>query len=83
MALWEIRLANQEPVRVDVEEDRNLTEEYFDLDAAHGAARWWKFWSRRPSPFWQISDSVVIHKDIVVGVMPRKPKVPKQSIGFY
>lgn len=83
MAHWEIRVINQEPVRVDVEEERNLTDEYASLDAVHAATRWWKFWAPRPSPYWHITDVVVLHKDVVVGVMPRKPKVPRPRIGFY
>jgi hypothetical protein len=81
MALWEIRLANQDPVRVDVEDERNLTEEYSDFEARHDANRW-RFW-RRLSPFWQVTEAVTIHKDIIVGVMPRKPKAQRPKIGFY
>jgi hypothetical protein len=83
VALWEIRIINQEPVRVDVEDERNLTEEYTDFDAYHEGTRWWKFWRPKLSPYWQITDSVVVHKDAVVGVVPRKPKMQKQPIGFY
>jgi|NOAtaT_7_FD_contig_21_11618080_length_290_multi_2_in_0_out_0_1 hypothetical protein len=81
MALWEIRIANQEPVRVDIEEERNLSEEYADLEAYHDSLRW-RFW-RRASPYWKVTDAVVIHKDVVVGVLPKKPKVGKPPIGFY
>ena len=83
MATWEIRLINQEPVRVDVDDARNLTEEYGFLEEAHGDARWWKFWAVRPSPYWQVTDTVVLHKDAIVGVLPRKPKMLKPRIGFY
>jgi len=79
MARWEIRLVNQEPVRVEVEEDRNLSEEYAAFDAFHDSIRW-RFW-RKASPYWQVTESVVLHKDIVAGVLP-KPKPVKRSLGF-
>jgi len=80
MGLWEIRLANQEPIRVEVEDHRNLPEEYGEFASAHEANRW-RFWDK-PSPYWQVTDQVVVHKDIIVGVLPRRVKQPKPSIGF-
>lgn len=80
MALWEIRVANQPPVRVEVGEERHLSEEYSAFEAYHDSLRW-KFW-RRASPYWQVTDDVLIHKDVVIGVLPRKPKDVKPPIGF-
>lgn len=80
MTTWEIRFANQEPVRVEIEPDRNLVEEYSAFEAFHHANRF-RFWNR-PSPFWQVTDSVVVHKDMVVGVVPRRPRTPRSAIGF-
>jgi hypothetical protein len=91
MAQWEIRLANQPPVKVEVEEGRNLAAEYWAFQAEHDAwpePTWWdrlKFWrstEESPSEYWQITDTVILHKDIVAGVMPKKPKPPKHAIGF-
>lgn len=82
MAQWEIRLLNGEPVRVEVEEQRNLSEEYAAFDAHHDSFRRWAFWKQRPSPYWQVTEAVVIHKDAVVGVLPRKPKIGRARIGF-
>lgn len=79
MAQWEIRLINQGPVRVDVDEERNLCEEYEAFEALHNHSRW-RFW-RSKSPYWKVTDAVVLHKDAIVGVLPRRPKI-RQSIGF-
>lgn len=80
MAHWEIRVINQEPIRVEVEDTRNLGAEYEAFDSGFHSGRW-KFWQRR-SPYWYITDTIMLHKDIVVGVYPRKLKTPRPSIGF-
>lgn len=80
MAQWLIRLANQGPVRIEVEDDRNLTDEYEEFAEWHGSQRW-KFWERK-SPFWRVTDDVVIHKDIVAGILPRIEKPAKAPVGF-
>jgi len=79
MAQWEIRLINQGPVRVDVEEERNLCDEYEAFEAYQQHARW-RFW-RSKSPYWRVTDAVVLHRDVIVGVLPRKAK-PRRTIGF-
>jgi hypothetical protein len=81
VALWEIRLMNQPPVRVDVADDRNLIEEHVEFEQAHADVRWWSY-RKRPSPFWQITDTVVVHREMIAGVLPKKPKVEKDRIGF-
>jgi hypothetical protein len=81
MALWEIRLVNQPPVRVDVEDDRDLVAEHAAFEEVHSEVRWWSFWNR-PSPFWHITDTVVVHREMIAGVLPKKPKVDKARIGF-
>jgi hypothetical protein len=78
--LWEIRLANQDPIRIEVDDARNLREEYALFEEEHAANRW-KFW-RRLSPFWQVTDNVAIHRELIAGVLTRKPKAPKNHIGF-
>lgn len=78
--VWEIRLSNQDPVRVEVPEDRNLSEEYAAFDDYHSQGRW-RFWNRK-SPFWQVTDAVLIHKDMVIGVLPKKTKPVKAVVGF-
>lgn len=92
MAQWEIRLANQPAVKVEVEEGRNLAAEYREFQELHESwpepSRWarLKFWrtvDTAPSEYWQITDSVILHKDIVAGVLPKKPKPPKHAIGFH
>lgn len=82
MAHWEIRLINQQPVRVVVAADRNLCTEYQEFEELHQDVRWWKFWQTTPSPYWQVTESVVLHKDVVVGVVPKPPKPARRRIGF-
>lgn len=80
MALWEIRLANQNPIRVDVEDEtRNLCAEYEAFSAEQPSR--WAFW-KRDQAFWKVTDDVLIHRDLVAGVLLKKPKPDKGTIGF-
>lgn len=79
MSRWEIRLANQGPIRVNVEDERNLAEEYEMFEAWYHARRWWH---RRRSPFWRVTDDVVLHAEIVAGVCLKPVRPEKRAIGF-
>lgn len=80
MALWEIRLANQAPIRVEVDDSRNLSEEYHAFQASQRRP-FWAFW-RQTNPYWKVTDLVTLHYDIVAGVMPKRVKEARQPIGF-
>lgn len=80
MVTWEIRLIDQPPIRVQIEEDRDLVEEY-EVVRARAKPRPWRFWER-PDPFWQVTPEIIVHHEMVVGVLPRRPKEPRNPIGF-
>lgn len=88
MALWEIRLADQPPLVVDVEDGRNLAVELTSLVQAALATKqraWWKIWEQREiDPYWQITDRHRYHLSVIAGVKPAmKPKRDKRTvIGF-
>jgi hypothetical protein len=78
---WEIRLTTNEVFRLSVEDERDLTQEHFELEADFEVPRW-KFWRRRPSPYWRISNQLTIHKDVILAVVLKKPRAPRPKIGF-
>ncbi len=80
VAQWEIRFPNQSPIRVEVDGARNLALEYREFEA-WTQRPWWKWWERR-SLYWQITESVIVHRDAIAGITPRPPKGDKARIGF-
>ena len=82
MRSWEIRLANQPPLRVDVEDQRNLAAEYAEF-VETVTPRSWKFWRQPSNPYWKISPEVVLHHEIVAGVSPKRGLPVKERIGFH
>lgn len=69
---WEIRLANQAPIVVEVEVARNLAAEWDEVSQA--PTRWWHRWFGGPVNFWRVTEDVVLHKDMVAGVLPVKAR---------
>lgn len=82
MRRWEIRLANQPPIRVDVDDARNLSQEY-QAFRDHALSRGWRFWRPQPNPYWQISEEVALHHEIVAGIRPKEMAAPYRPVGFY
>lgn len=80
MRKWRIELAGERPVTVEVDPDRNLAQEFLEFQAACQRP-WWRFWGK-PSPYWQICDDVVVHRDAVAGILERPEKTLKKNIGF-
>jgi hypothetical protein len=71
--LWEIKLVQQKPIRVEVDDDRNLRAEYEAL-----MKRPW--WRRRVT--WRVTDTVTVHIDAVMAVQ-KAPKPRKgKPLGF-
>ena len=70
MRRWEIRLANQPPIKVEVEDSRNLVQEYQQFRAG-ATAKGWRFWLPDPNPYWTVLPEVVLHHEIVAGIRPR------------
>jgi hypothetical protein len=81
MQQWEIRLTSNEVFRLSVEDERDLTQEHFELESGFDVPRW-KFWRSRPSPYWRVSEQLIIHKDVIVAVVLKKPRAPRPRIGF-
>jgi hypothetical protein len=79
MVEWEIRLVDQGPIRVWVEDERNLSAEYVSLLAEQEPRRWW---TRKPNVYWYVVDDLVLNADFVVSVRPRKPLLNKYTIGY-
>lgn len=77
MTTWILRLHEQPTLRLELEDTRNLAEEFAGVRAAAKRDRWW----RRTDPYWHITENVIVHRDIIVGVSPKIDKV-RPRIGF-
>jgi hypothetical protein len=90
MAVWEIRLVEQPPMRVEAEDGRNLAKEFTLFCEALRSKRRprWMFWSKPESsdPYWVINDETKLHVQMVAGVLIMKPvRKPRdhKEIGFH
>lgn len=80
MARWKIFVSGDAPVTVDIPEDRDLVSEFAAFQDTTRKT-WWKFW-KRPDPFWQVTEHVTLHRDVVAGIQERPERAGKRSIGF-
>lgn len=90
MAIWEIRLVDQPPMRVEVENGRNLAREFsaFRDGLAKKQRLRWQFWKRDTlDPYWVINEQTKLHVQMVAGVLIMKPvrklKNDHKEIGFH
>lgn len=82
MALWEIRIISQPPVRVEVAEARNLAQEFERVLEVRRTFRQWLF---RVPKYWQVTDKVCLHTGVVISVqrLKRSRSEPAaNAIGF-
>lgn len=89
MPVWEIRLVDQPPMRVEAEEGRNLAKEFtiFCESLRAKQRRKWMFWNRKAQdPYWVINEETKLHFQMVAGVLIMKPvkkKTDHKEIGFH
>lgn len=81
MAFWDIRIVHQPPMRVEVSDDRNLVEEFLGV---LNLRRSFLQWVSREPVYWQVTDTVCLERDSVLGVegVARGRRARKPPIGF-
>lgn len=78
---WEIKIINQAPITVDVDESRNLATEFTEFKTR--PRTFWE-WVRRAERYWQVTETVSLHPETVVMIKLLTPRRSSKRavIGF-
>lgn len=86
MAIWEIRIVDQPPIKVEITDGRNLSKEFtqFCHDLTASRPPKWKFWAKPQDLYWVVNEDTKLHVQMVAAILIcKKVRGLRREIGFH